>query len=456
MKCIILAGGHGDRLWPLSRKNYPKQFIRIKKSHSLFQEAIARNIPFCDEFIIVTGREYEFIIENQMNAFQGTTYRCVYEEVGRKTTSAIIMGCMDLSLSELVFVVPTDHLIAGESYRDSILRAKELGKQGYLVTIGMPVHTPDTRFGYIRHDGEWVREFVEKPDAAKAKEYAESGEYLINAGMFLFRAGDLMRELKLCSPQVYDCCAAAYQERENCKNGIFLSKEALERVPAVPIEKAVFEKTRRAMVVPSRFAWRDVGELEDLEGLTKAGEDLELSESNSQVQYCCENTEILNQCADQAVVANGLTDTIIVNTRDAVYVGKKGESGALKRILDENTVLKRFYDTGGVVYRKWGTYEILVREKNYVVRKLTVHPGKTIYAHKHMQRTEHWSIVEGMAKVTLEDREQSFGRNEVVRIAPDTVHQLSNVGSTDLIFIETSVGEHVREEDLVSVQSSDL
>ncbi|NLL79569.1 MAG: cupin domain-containing protein [Clostridiales bacterium] len=468
MKCIILAGGHGDRLWPLSRKNYPKQFIRIKKSHSLFQEAIARNIPFCDEFIIVTGKEYEFIVENQMNAFQGTTYRCIYEEIGRKTTAAILMACMELSLSELVFVVPTDHLIEGESYRDSVLRAKELCRQGYLVTLGMPVRKPDTRFGYICHDGEWVRSFVEKPDEDQALKYMQSGDYLINAGMFLFRAGDMLRELKLCSPEVYDCCIRAYEERQNEKNGIFLPEEMLRKIPAVPIEKSVFEKTKRAMVVPGRFFWKDIGTLEDLESVAGAedaaasmpvqsgGDALGLSEGACQIQYRCKNTGILNQCANRAVVANGLTDTVIVNTRDAVYVGRKGESGELKRILEESDALRKFYETGGVVYRKWGTYEILVRESNYVVRKLTVHPGKTIYAHKHMERTEHWSIVEGTARVTLDGRETICGRNEVVRIVPNMVHQLSNIGMEPLIFIETSVGEHVREEDLVSVQSADL
>ena len=456
MKCIILAGGHGDRLWPLSRKNYPKQFIRIQKSHSLFQEAIARNIPFCDEFIIVTNKEYEFIVENQMNAFQGTTYRCVYEEMGRKTTAAIMMACMELPLSELVFVVPTDHLISGESYRDSILRAKELGKQGYLVTIGMPANEPDTRFGYIRHDGEWVDTFVEKPDEVQAKKYVESGEYLINAGMFLFCAGDMLRELKLCSPQVYDCCMQAYQKKKPERNGILLSAEALGMIPAVPIERTVFEKTKRAMVVPSRFSWKDVGTLEDLDSASAGLDALGLAEGECQIQYGCENTGILNQCADRAVVANGLKDVLIVNTRDAVYVGKKGESDELKKILEQNASLRKYYDKGGVVYRKWGTYEILVQEKNYVVRKLNVHPGRTIYAHKHMQRTEHWSIVAGTARITVNGEEKICGRNEVVRIAPDSVHQLSNIGMEPLVFIETSVGEIVREEDLVSVQSADL
>ena len=203
MKCLLLAGGRGDRLWPLSRKNYPKQFIEIKNNHSIFQETVARNMAFCDEFIIVTNKEYQDIIENQMKAFRGLTYRCIYEEVGRKTTAAIVPACMGLPLSEFLFVVAADHLIEGESYKDDILRAKEYAKQGYLVTFGMNIDKPDTRYGYIHYKGDDVVGFSEKPDENTAKIYMESGDYLLNSGMFLFRNGDFLKELQINSPDVY-------------------------------------------------------------------------------------------------------------------------------------------------------------------------------------------------------------------------------------------------------------
>ena len=164
MKCVVLAGGRGDRLWPLSRKNYPKQFIRIQKDHSIFQETIARNIPFCDEFIIVTNQEYQFIVENQMKAFQGITYRLILEEEGRKTTAAILLSCLQFPLSEVMFVVASDHLIEGQSYKDDVTRASELAKAGYLVTFGIQIRKPETRFGYIRCRQEKVLSFIEKPD----------------------------------------------------------------------------------------------------------------------------------------------------------------------------------------------------------------------------------------------------------------------------------------------------
>lgn len=451
MKGIILAGGRGDRLWPLSRKNYPKQFIQIHKTHSLFQEAVARNIPFCDEFIIVANKEYQFIVENQMNVFQGITYRCIYEEVGRKTTAAIATACMGLPSLETVFVIPTDHLIEGENYRDSILRARELCGQGFLVTLGMPVEKPDIRFGYIRHDGEEVLEFVEKPDQQSAVRYQRDGSYLINAGMFLFDVGSLIRELRLYSPEIYQCCSKAYRMAKEWRNGLVLTADVMESIPAVPIEKAVFEKTARARVVPGYFKWKDIGKLEDLEDTS-----LELVNRENQILHQCENTDIYNQCGRRIVVANGLLDTVVVNTDDAVYIGKKGSSDELKAIMEESGGLRQYFNRGRVVYRKWGTYEILAREKEYVVRKVIVNPGKTIYAHKHMQRTEHWSIVAGTARITVRGKDRLYRMNDVVEIPSGAVHQLSNVGSVSLILIETSVGEEVREEDLVSVASRDV
>ena len=189
MKCLVLAGGRGDRLWPLSRKNYPKQFISIQRDHSIFQETIARNIPFCDEFIIVTNQEYQFIVENQMKVFQGITYRLILEGEGRKTTAAIVLSCMQFPLSELMFVVASDHLIDGPSYKEDVNRASELARGGYLVTFGMDIRKPETRFGYIRCRGEEVVSFIEKPDAKTAEGYFLAGDYLINSGMFLFRTG---------------------------------------------------------------------------------------------------------------------------------------------------------------------------------------------------------------------------------------------------------------------------
>lgn len=451
MKCIVLAGGKGDRLWPLSRKSYPKQFIKLQKDHSMFQETIARNIPFCDEFVIVTNKEYRFIVENQLSVFQGLTHSCILEEVGRKTTAAIILACLQFPLSETVMVVPTDQLIEGEEYKDAILRAKELSREGYLVTLGMDIEEPEERFGYVKYDGEEVLKFTEKPDKQEAIAYWNSGEYLVNSGVFMFCVGNMLQELKKHSPQLDTVCRYAYKERKYIKKNVLYTKNVLEQIPAVPIEKSVFENTQQAKVVHCRFHWKDIGSLEDL----KATE-LQTADAGRQIAYRCKDTEIINQCKRSTVVANGLKDVLIVNTPDAVYVGQKGKSEELKSIIQEYPQMGGFMDSSRVMYRAWGRYELLVDESNYRVKKITIHPGKTIYAHSHRYRSEHWSVVSGTARIDLDGNSAVYQMNDAVNVGHDIVHQISNIGMTPLIIIEVSVGENVSEDDMVSIESRDL
>lgn len=454
MKCLVLAGGKGDRLWPLSRKNYPKQFISLRNDHSIFQETIARNIPFCDEFIIVTNLEYQFIVENQMKAFQGITYRCVYEEIGRKTTAAIVLACLQFPTSELVFVVASDHLIEGSAaYKDAVRKAREWARKGYLVTFGMALEKPETRFGYIHYRGEDVLDFTEKPSEEEAKRYRKAGDYLINGGMFLFRVGELLQEIQKNYPWLANSCRSAYYMREVRGKHTFYPAGSLENIQAEPIEKTVFEKTRKGKVVRAPFLWKDIGSLEDLSGIG-----LQLSDEGVQVQHDCEDTTIINQCEQRAVVANGLRDVTIINTRDAVYVGQNGASGSLKRIMNENPQMQEYFDKGRVIYKPWGTYEILVSDSDsrYVVRRVILLEGRTIYAHQHTHRTDHWILVSGRARVLLGEREAEYGANANIVVPVHTTHQISNIGSGPLVFMEISTGVAVDEKDLVSVKSRDL
>lgn len=451
MKCLILAGGKGDRLWPLSRSHYPKQFIRVKQNHSLFQETVARNIPFCDEFIIVTNAEYRYIVEDQMRSFQGIAYRCVYEEIGRKTTAAIALSCMQLPLSETVFLVPADQLIEGEDYKDAILQGKELARSGNLVTFGIDTNRIDERFGYIHYQGQEVLRFFEKPEKSEIKRFLESGEYLLNSGMFLFQVGTLLLELRRYSPEVFEACQKAFRNRENSRGNIILPKEILELVPAIPIEKTVFEKTDKARVIKACFEWQDIGDLEDVLKL-----DMHTVNTGSQIQRDCEDVCIINECKRRIVVADGVCDTMIVNTKDAVYIGKRGDSNGLKSIIADNPNLSSYFEDGREAYRSWGTYELLVDEPFYRVKKIMIREGKTIYAHKHIYRNECWTIVAGEARITLDGASEIYKTGDCINIEKGMTHQVSNVGSVPLQVIEVSTGENVTEDDMVSVKSQDL
>ena len=451
MKCIILAGGRGDRLWPLSRQSYPKQFIKLQGDHSLFQETIARNIPYCDEFIIITNEDYKYIAINQVAAFQGLVHRYIYEGEGRKTTAALALACLKLEKSENVLVVPADQVVEGIYYKDDITRAKELANEGYIVTFGMPVTYPEERYGYIQANGEDVLAFVEKPNHEKAVEYMNSGDYLVNSGMMLFRAGNFLDELKECSSDIFDLCKSALKERKAKGNSVTYPAQVMNTIPAVHIEKTLLEKTKRAKVVKAHFDWKDIGGLEDVA-------DSKTDSDGTEYEYNCNNTDIINRCPKSIVVANGVSDVVIVNTSDAVYVAKKGESERLKELVNDSEAIStigRFLDSGRINYRKWGSYDLLVDTPHYRVKHVVIQPGKTIFAHKHEFRSEHWTVVSGTAFIELDGKDGYYHTDDVIDVLPGMKHQVSNVGDTELVIVEVSVGENVSEDDKISADWSE-
>lgn len=450
MKCLILAGGSGDRLWPLSRKNYPKQFMEINENRSLLQETVVRNLPFCEEFLVVTNESYDFILDGQLKAFQGLRSRSFLEQEGRKTAAAIALVCMLENPTELICVVSADTLVEGVGYKEAVLRAKELAKKGNLVAFGIPVTAPNTSYGYIRYAGEEVLAFEEKPDLKKAKTYMNSGDYLWNSGNFLFRVDALLQELKRWCPDVYKACHKATHGLKKSGSKVVFEKAVMESIPAISIEKAVFEKSHKTKVVPSTFFWRDVGCLEDLENAPV--------HKNSQniVRKDCSNATIINRSKERLVVANGLEDVMVVNTEDATYIGKKGCSGALKEIMRAHEgELGHFFENNPVTYRPYGKYQVLAASAGYQVKKVTIYPGGTIGFHRHQYRSEHWSIVEGSAQISIGMEEgiaaaaREYHRNESIFVPVGVPHRVSNHTDKNVIIIEVGIGEIVKEEDII-------
>lgn len=454
MKCLILAGGRGERLWPLSRKNYPKQFIQIQKNHSLFQETVARNIPFCDEFIIITSLEYRYLVENQMKAFQGTPYRCIYEEEPRKTMAAILLACMGLQPSEFVFVVASDHLIDSHGvssqneigYKDAIIQAKEYARNGSVVLFGIPEQQQDPRYGYMMdlNASDCVGLFVEKPQSP-----LENKPLFRNLGMALFQNGVFQNDLLKLAPEMMEQCAGVYARRVSQGRHTVYPYNIQQELYPVSFERGYLEKTRLLQMVHIHFAWSDVVGLEDL----------------SQTDFCSEGVNILNNCTDsvivnnsprQAVVVNGLDDMMVVNTPDAVYIGRHGDSFGVKGILREYPQLLPYSEKGTISYRSWGYYELLLEERDYRVRRVCLLPGKTIYAHKHMRRSENWNVVKGDVLVTLAGQKEELTNEGNIFIPREAEHQVSNIGEDTAVFIETAVGEFWTDEDMVSQKTEDV
>lgn len=459
MKCLILAGGRGERLWPLSRKNYPKQFIEIQKNHSVFQETIARNIPYCDEFIIVTNYEYRNIIANQMKAFQGTPYRCVFEEKPRKTTAAILLACLGLQPSEYVFVVAADHLIDTKaetdglllSYKDAILRAKSYAKESGIALFGLPEEEPDSRFGYMHAvdaDGH-IKAFFEKPDDDKMMQLKSAGKSYRNLCMVLFQNGTFKNELKALAPDIFLQCQKAYACRQMIGGDSFYPADVMVEIESIAIEKSLIEKSRKIRAVPIGFGWSDIGRLEDL-GHT------EIQSEGISVTWKSNNAVAINRSRRQAVLINELDDVLVVNTPDAVYVGKYGSSPNLKEIIHTCDNLAPYTQKSSVYYRPWGMYERYVEEQDYWIQKITLLPGKTIYQHKHMRRTENWTVIRGTIQVSLDGITQVYHAGDNIDIHAGCIHQASNIGEIPALILETAMGEILQSSDMVSHSVADL
>jgi len=459
MKCLILAGGRGERLWPLSRKNYPKQFIEIQKNHSVFQETVARNIPYCDEFIIITNYEYRFVIENQMKSFQGITYHCIYEEQPHKTTAAIMLACLGLQPSEYIFVVAADHLIdtcfesndKGYSYKDAILKAKEFASEGKIALFGAATREPDSKFGYIKISGDStnIAQFVEKPGRKEISALKKENGIYRNLGMMLFQNGSFQKEVGQLQPEISVQCRTAFRNRKKTGSDTYYPFEVQRIIKPVAVEKSILENSNNLELVPVSYSWQDIGSLEDL---TKTDcESFGLSIKND-----CANSVVINQSARKAVVVNELDNVLVVNTDDAVYVGRFGKSGNLKYILHDNSELDYFSEKGTIFYRPWGYYEQLIEEKNYRIRRVYLFPGKTIYEHKHEHRSENWTVVNGTAQIALDGVIKFCKVKDNIDIPNGTNHQISNIGEDVVIFVETAVGEILHGDDTVSIPVTDL
>lgn len=446
MKCIIMAGGSGDRLWPLSRRKYPKQFMEIQENRSLLQETVVLNMPYCDEFIIVTNEGYEFIVEGQMQAFQGLNYRCVYEQSARNTAASICLLSMMSNPSELLYVVASDTIIEGPSYRDTVLKAMDLAKKGNLAVFGIEAREANTRFGYIRRQGDRVLEFKEKPSREQAREYIRSGEYLWNSGMFLMCAGDFVQEVKVRQPELYSRCREMMEQMKHQDSHLF-GGPLWEEIPALSVEKAVFEKSSLMRVVEADFSWVDVDELEDVIPF------MEKRSAKDTILQDCHNVSVVNRARKHLVVGEKLNDLMIVNTEDALYVAPKGIDSSIKDVMmNHQEQYGHYFERNRIAYRQWGNYEVLSQDNGFKVKRVTIYPGKSISTHKHNYRSEHWSIVSGRARITLDRKTEEYAVNESIYVPKGITHQVTNCTEENLVIIEVGIGETITESDMVKVE----
>lgn len=449
MKCLVLAGGSGDALWPLSRRNYPKQFMHVNKGRSLFQEAIARNLPFCDEFFIVTNYKYENIVRGQLQAFQGLNYHCFLEEVGRQTAPAVVTVCLCMAPEEEVLVVSTDHRIEGGDYNGTIVKAQQLLTEDCVVALGCRGELADGHNYFdVSEDGgvEYMSAGTQHRDGCETfmgNMLPDRGaERLLDSGIFLVQAGTFLKAVKQNKPALYDACCHGKNRMRLEGDCAVLTREWLETIPSVSVGEAVYEKWAgkgKVRVVTADFAWSRLLSLETLSRLVYE------EEESTDICYQCENVSIINEAKEKLIVANDLSDILVVNTKDATYISRKGSSADIKKLLADEREFTReqmeIFDEGDIYYTTWGCKETLSRSEGYLVKKLTIYPGQALTLHKHEKRSEHWSIVSGTATIVLDGVEKEYHRNESIFVPMGMFHRISNETTKDLVVIEVSIGE---------------
>ncbi len=450
MTNIILCGGSGTRLWPISRTLMPKQFVKLFDDKSLFQLTVERNSKVCKSQFIVSNTEQYFLALDQLEELQKTNNKYLLEPVGRNTAPAIALACMQLDYDEIVLVTPSDHLIKDEKEYEKVLKkAKEFAKDNKLVTFGITPTFAETGFGYIESVNEFdVKAFHEKPDFDTATSYLKAGNYYWNSGMFCFKAGVFLDELEKYSAEIYNQSLKALENAS--KDAITRIKhDDMMNIPEDSIDYAVMEKSDIVKVIPSNIAWSDVGSFDalyeelpkDKNGNTKNDKHISIDSKNNLVYG-----------SDRIIASIDVEDLIIIDTGDALLISKKGSSQKVKKVVEKlkasNSQLHNIHLTG---HRPWGTYTVLEESNGYKIKRIEVKPGSRLSLQKHFHRNEHWIVVSGTATVTVGEETRLVRPNESTYIKMGEVHRLENQGKIPVVLIEAQVGEYTGEDDIVRI-----
>jgi mannose-1-phosphate guanylyltransferase/mannose-6-phosphate isomerase len=456
---IIMAGGSGTRLWPLSRALFPKQFLALHGERTMLQETVQRlDGLYIAGPCIICNEEHRFVVAEQLREQNVKAGAIILEPVGRNTAPAIALAALKARGSggedPVLLVLAADHVIEdADAFRQTMVKAVAQAEQGKLVTFGIVVHKPETGYGYIKRGKAMdevafqVDSFKEKPDEATAQGYLDSGEYYWNSGMFMFRANRYLEELGRHRPDILKACEAALKGAKEDLDFIRVDKEAFSACPDESVDYAVMENTDDAVVVPLDAGWSDVGSWSAL---------WEVDEKDThgnafRGDVILEDTEnCLVHATEKLVATVGLKDTVIVETKDAVLVAAKDKVHEVKRIVERLKDADRSeFKHHRQVYRPWGHYDSIGNGDRYQVKCITVKPGAKLSVQMHHHRAEHWIVVSGTAKVTIGDKTFLVTENESTYIPVGIVHALENPGKVPLELIEVQSGSYLGEDDIV-------
>ncbi len=453
---VILAGGTGSRLWPLSRELYPKQLLQLIDETSLLQTTVLRVSQLIDVLppLLVVGEEHRFVTRSQMGGL-GLADSCniLLEPVGRNTAPAIC-GAVEYCALEsdedtVLLVLPADHLILRKaSFQEAVNRAAELAAEGKIVTFGIEPQHPETGYGYIEQgEGDSVRSFREKPDLATAQSYLEQGNYFWNSGMFAFTIKTFRQEMENLAPEMLSAMKDSVADGVRDDPFFRLDEAAMERCPSDSIDYALMEKTKRAAVVAADLDWSDIGSWHALWEVSAKDKDGNVHQGD----VILKDTKNCLVRAESTLVATvGLEDTLVVETSDAVLVAPMSRSQDVKKIVTSLKKSKRSeFKVHRTVYRPWGSYTVLEEQPRYQIKRITVSPGSKLSLQMHHHRHEHWVVVSGTARITNGDDVFLLYENQSTYIPAGVNHRLENPGVIELELIEVQNGSYLGEDDIV-------
>lgn len=415
MKCIILAGGIGNTLWPLSRKNYPKQFLNICEGRSLLQDTIVRNLPFADEFIIVTNESYKEIMESQLKAFQGLRYRIIYESRNCGTFAAVSLASAFLNASDIMMVTVSDLIIEDGSYKDSVIKAKEIAKNGAIANIVRDLSVDD------------------------------------HAGIYICMVGTFNHSLQKIFPDVCQLKKKARRRLKTVRRNIVVPENIMEQFPHFRMQAELFARMDNVVPVEAHFNYKDVDDVYDVSELGTAVYEKNIISNN------CEDVLLINTASKHLVVANSINDIAVVNTDDATYISDREHIDDIKAIAKEHIEeYKPYFESSKVMFRQWGMHEILSSTEHYKVKKVTIYPKMSMKLHKHEHRLESWTIVEGTATIQIGNEVKEYTKNDTVSVPIGVPHRVSNLTDSNVIIIETGIGEIMSEAEFEKKKDTDF
>ena len=451
---VILSGGAGTRLWPMSREQYPKQLLALTGEETLLQQTATRldGIERVADALIVCNQEHQFLIAEQMREAGKTPMNILLEPVGRNTAPALTLAAHYARSQDddpLLLAMPADHNIRDvAAFRAAMEEAVPVAQQGSLVTFGVAPSAPETGYGYIkRGKGHKVSAFVEKPDLATAKEYLAAGNYLWNSGIFMMLASTWLEELERFQPEMARACAAAYDKGRQDGDFFYVDREEFDACPSDSIDYAVMERTDRAAVIALDAGWSDIGAWSAL------WETLNQDSGGNVIMgdvYTHDTSNALLISQHRLLAAVGVDNIAVIETPDAVLVTCKDRAQDVKEIVNRLKADERSeYQFHRRVFRPWGSYESLDAGERFQVKRLTVNPGAILSLQLHHHRAEHWVVVKGTARVTRGDEVFTLNENESTYIPVGTKHRLENPGTTLLEVIEVQSGGYLGEDDIV-------